>query len=94
MVEGTGPKLDVKISTKEKGANGVGKSSVSALDRTILSRRVRSSWMHCVTFLLKKVANLGMIEEFSALVEMHMFVAAARIALREEMCEPLWWRTF
>ena len=93
-MECMGPEFDIEVGTQEWGANGVSKSSVSALDRTILSRRVCTSGMCCTAFLLEQVANLGMIEEFSALVEMHTFIAAARIVLREEMCEPLQWRTF
>ena len=69
------------------------KSEMSSLNCANLVRVISSSRENIIAFLLEKISNFGMIEQFATLVQVCTLVWTGRIVLTEEMREPLQRRT-
>ena len=65
------------------------KSEMSSLNCANLVRVISSSRENIIAFLLEKISNFGMIEQFATLVQIDIFVLALRVILGKEVSKPL-----
>ena len=78
VLESIVPEMDLKASTSVQGADSICDGYVCTLDRTILMRSFGTSGVESATKLRKEGTNLRIGIDFTALVEMDIFVRASR----------------
>ena len=89
MIEGIGPELDGKVGTSKKSLDCVAKSSMSLFNRAILTRVVSTSREHSIFFLSKEISDFSVVEEFTPLIKIDIFVRTCRAVLGKEVHKSL-----
>ena len=72
------PKLGIEVGTDEEGTNMVTNDMMSALNWTILMRRIGSSKMDLIVMICKHVKNIGITIKLTTLVHKYILVLQER----------------